>query len=193
MYGYNDGPAGNPAGPLTQLFARDFPQNYRGNSAPAAGFVGGDTDNNPATPPLAAAPIVFFTGLSFAAGSDPTQPCLSRFDSVLFALQGLTGLAALDLNSTSSLESDDAYATIQGQVLQNPHITTEGTLVVDRGLGAQAAPPPPAPPVTQPLPPQTVTTTLVVPGLQPGSAAFNALRTTTTPWRAGTAVCNVNP
>jgi hypothetical protein len=193
MYGYNDGPSGNPAGALTQLFARDFPLNYRGNSAPAAGFVGGDTDHNPATPDLAAAPIVFFTGLSFAGGSDPAQPCLSRFDSVLFALQGITGLAALDLNSTSSLESDDAYATIQGQVLQNPHITTEGTLVVDRGLGAQAAPPPPAPPQTQPLPPQTVTTTLVVPGLQPGSAAYNALRTTTTPWRAGTAVCNVNP
>lgn len=184
MYGYSDGPSGNPVGPLTQLYARDFPQNYRGNSAPAAGFVSGASG---------VVPIVFYTGLSFAAGSDPAQPCLSRFDSVLFALQGLTGLAALDLNSTSSLESDDAYATIQGQVLQNPHITTEGTLVVDRGLGAQAAPPPPAPPVTQPLPPQSVTTTLVVPGLAPGSAAYNALRTTTTPWRAGTAVCNVNP
>ncbi len=194
MYGYSDGTAATPAGPVTQLFARDFPLNYRGNSAPAAGFSGGDSDRNPLTPPDPIAPIVFFTGLSFAAGSDPLQPCVSRFDSVLFALQGLTGLAALDLNSTSNAESDDAYAVISGQVLQNPHITNEGTLVIDRGLGAQSAPPAPAPPDGQAqLPPLATSTTAVNLGLQPGTPAFMALSATTRNWRAGSAVCNVNP
>jgi hypothetical protein len=192
MYGYSDGPSGNPAAAFAQLFAVDFPANYRGNSSPAAGFVGGDTDNDPATPDVVN-PIVFFTGLSFAAGSDPLQPCLSRFDSVLYALQGLTGLAALDLNSTSTLQSDDAYATIAGQVLQNPHITTEGTLVIDRGLGAQAAPPPPAPPQEAGAPPTSTTTTSVSTGIKPGTQAFIDLKSTTTPFRIGTAVCNVNP
>ena len=189
MYGYNDGPSGAPVGPLTQLFFRDFLDGYRGNSAPAATFAGGDLDNDPTTP-ITLTPVVFFTGLKYNPGG---VTCVSSFDSILFALQGLTGLAAFDLNSTSNVESDDAYAQVLGQILQNPHVTTEGTLVVDRGLGAQAAPPPPAPPELQALPPQSTTTNTVYAGLTPGSLAYTTLRATNPlPLRNGSAVCNVN-
>jgi hypothetical protein len=101
-------------------------------------------------------------------------------------------VAAFDLNSTSTLESDDAFALIKGQVFQNPHVTSEGTLVIDRGLGAQNAPPPPAPPVTSELPTQSQSVSVVTTGLTPGpGAAYAALRTTTVPWRRGTSVCSV--
>ena len=105
--------------------------------------------------------------------------------------QGPTGLAALDLNSQSTNESDDAYAIIKGQVFQNPHVDEAGVLVIDRGLGAQVAPPPPSEPITSELPPQSETTTVVYPGLVPGTPAYALLRSTTVPYRAGTAVCNV--
>jgi len=191
MYGYSDATDAVPAAtpPLVnQLFARDFPATFRGNSAPAAAFTGGDVDNDPLTPPVFS-PVVFFTGL--AAASLAGEPCTSSFDSVLFALKGPTGLAALDLNSQSTNESDDAFAIIRGQVFQNPHVDDAGVLVIDRGLGAQVAPPPPSEPTTAELPPQSETTNVVYPGLVPGTPAYALLRATTVPYRAGTAVCNV--
>jgi hypothetical protein len=188
MYGYSDATAAASPGPVTQLFARDYPATFRGNSAPAAAFTGGDTDGNPLTPNVYT-PVVFFTGL--AAASLAGEPCTSTFDSVLFALNGTTGLAAFDLNSTSTAESDDAFALIKGQVLQNPHITSEGTVVIDRGLGAQIAPAPPAPPATQELPPQSQSTSYVTPGLAPGDANYKKIMATTIPYRIGTSVCTV--
>lgn len=191
MFGYADATAASPPGSVTQQFYRDFPSSFRGNSAPTAVFTGGDVDHDPATPPVYT-PVVFFTAIAFTAnGSTPETVCQSRFDSVLFALKGLTGVAAFDL-STSTNEADDAYVTVTGQILQNPHVTSEGTLVVDRGLGAQVAPPPPSVPITQELPPQNQTVTIVNQGLTPGTAAWNTLRATTTPSRTGSAVCNVN-
>jgi hypothetical protein len=190
MYGYSDATGSSPAGPVTQTFFRDFPANYRGNSSPASAFAGLPVG---VTPPTSYTPVVFFTGLTYVAnGAAANTVCQSRFDSVLFALQGLTGLAAFDLNSTSTAESDDAFATVVGQVLQNPHITSEGTIVIDRGLGAQVAPPPPASPHQKDLPPQSQTVTVVSQGLTPGTGAWNTLRATTVPYRSGTAVCNVS-
>jgi hypothetical protein len=186
MYGYSDATASSPAGPVTQLFFRDFPATFRGNSAPAAAFAGTAT---------ALTPVVFFTGLAtskFVRPDGVLEPCTSSFDSVLFALRGATGVAAFDLNGPSTLESDDAFALIKGQVFQNPHVTSEGTLVIDRGLGAQNAPPPPAPPVPVDLPAGSQSVSVVTTGVSPGSgAAYAALRATTVPWRRGTSVCSV--
>jgi hypothetical protein len=137
--------------------------------------------------------VVFYTGISYIAhGSDASTLCQSRFDSVLFALQGLTGLAALDLRAGTNNEADDAYVTVSGQILQTPHVTSEGTLVVDRGLGAQIAPPPPSAPIAQELPPQNQTVTVVGSTLTPGTGTWAKLRATTAPVREGfSSVCNV--
>jgi hypothetical protein len=105
----------------------DFPSGFRGTVQPATVFNANGK------------PRVFFAGTRFnPTGSD----CVSSFDSVIFALEGATGLAAYDLNSSG----DDSSVTITNQRV-NAVRTSGGQLVTDFGLGAQVPPPPPAPPV----------------------------------------------
>ncbi len=193
MYGYSDGPSGNPVAPFAQLFAVDFPANYRGNSAPAAGFIGGDTDNDPATPDVVN-PIVFFTGLSFAAGSDP-HPALpvslrqravrssgadrsrrprpqQRFDSPIRR-------CLRDDRGPGSPESPHHHGGNAGHRSgsRGPGRTSSAGASA-RGGGSPD------------LAPRRLRSR---PGYKPGTQAFIDLKSTTTPFRIGTAVCNVNP
>jgi hypothetical protein len=91
--------------------------------------------------------VVFFVGTQFnPAGTSltSTEPCVSSFDSILFALDSLSGNAAYDLNATG----DDRSAIWRGQKVQN--ITARNKqIVLDTGLNAGTAPPPPPPPTPQ--------------------------------------------
>ena len=74
-----------------------------------------------------------------------TEPCVSSFDSILFALNAKSGNAAYDLQTGAT---DDRSAIWRGQKVQN--ITARGgKVVLDTGLNAGAAPPPPPPPAPQ--------------------------------------------
>jgi len=69
---------------------------------------------------------------------------VSSFDSIIFALDHVSGNAAYDL----SLGGDDRSAIWRGQKVQN--ITARNKqIVLDTGLNAGTAPPPPPPPAPQ--------------------------------------------
>jgi hypothetical protein len=153
MYAYRDD------GSASQVFAPvDFPQGFRGTVQPATAF----NANGKAR--------VFFAGTKFnPAGTN----CASTFDSILFALQGATGQAAYDLNSTG----DDRSVLLTNQRVNAIQVVA-GKLVVDMGLGAQNPPPPPTPPVTAPPAPgpnANITVVSNVPG--------------TVPFKIGSSVC----
>jgi len=153
MYAYRDttGTAGQVFAPL------DFPLNFRGTVQPATAFNANGFAR------------VFYGGVKFnPAGTN----CNSSFDSVIVALQGATGQAAYDLNSTG----DDRFLTITGQRVNAVQVVG-GQLVVDMGLGAQNPPPAPAPPATAPPAPGPANVSMVanVPG--------------TIPFKLGSSVC----
>jgi len=133
MFGLRDDGAG-----ITELFTPpgpiDFPERFRGSTQPLVG-VG------------TSSAVVFFVGTQFnPAGTSltSTEPCVSSFDSILFALDSLSGNAAYDLNATG----DDRSAIWRGQKVQN--ITARNKrIVLDTGLNAGTAPPPPPPPTPQ--------------------------------------------
>jgi hypothetical protein len=113
-----------------------FPERFRGTTQPLV--ARGDPFN-----------IVFFIGTQFdPAGTSPdtTQdPCVSSFDTILFALNADNGNAAYDLQTGAT---DDRSAIWRGQKVQN--ITARGgKVVLDTGLQAGSAPPPPPPPAPQ--------------------------------------------
>lgn len=153
MYAFRD------QGTASQVFAPiDFPQGFRGTVQPATAF----NANGKAR--------VFFAGTKFnPAGTN----CASTFDSVLVAIQGATGQAAYDLNSSG----DDRFLLLTNQRVNAVQVVA-GKLVVDMGLGAQNPPPPPTPPVTTPPAPgpnANITVVSNVPG--------------TIPFKLGSGVC----
>src|SRR4029077_19275746 len=91
------------------------------------------------------ASVVFFIGTQFnPAGTSvtSTEPCVSSFDSIFFAVTAVNGNAAYDLQTGAT---DDRSAIWRGQKVQN--ITSRNNKVVlDVGLNAGGAPPPPPPP-----------------------------------------------
>jgi hypothetical protein len=117
----------------------DFPQRFRGSTQPLVASV--DSASGDAN-------VVFFIGTQFnPAGTDPTstEPCVSSFDSIFFAVTAVSGNAAYDLQTGAT---DDRSAIWKGQKVQN--ITSRGgKVVLDTGLNAGGAPPPPPPPAPQ--------------------------------------------
>jgi hypothetical protein len=138
MFGLRDDGAAitelfTPPGPIV------FPERFRGSTQPLVAKV--DQASGDAN-------IVFFIGTQFdPAGTspDPTaDPCISSFDTILFAVKAFSGNAAFDLSSAG----DDRSAIWRGQKVQN--ITSRGgKVVLDTGLNAGTAPPPPPPPAPQ--------------------------------------------
>jgi hypothetical protein len=121
----------------TVLFGLAFPTEpligYRGTVQPTTVF----TDN-------AGTFIsrVFFAGNQFI---EPTEnDCIGRFESIVYALGGVSGAAAYELPD----EGGKAFRLSDQRVMGLR--TVGGQLVVDRGIDAASAPPPPAPPKKKP-------------------------------------------
>ncbi len=131
-------------GPAWELFTLDFPNGFRGTVQPATAF----NDPDPLVPNDESA-RVFFAGTRFNPPGTPNAPapppCVSSFDSVLFAVGAETGGAAYDLNAAG----DDRSIQLNRQRIQAVRVSG-GRLVVDTGLNAENAPPPPAPPTVNP-------------------------------------------
>ena len=134
----------NVSGPAWELFTIDFPNGFRGTVQPAVAF----NDPDPMVPNDESA-RVFFAGTRFNPPGTPNAPapppCVSSFDSVLFAVGAETGGAAYDLNAAG----DDRSIQLNRQRIQAVRVSG-GRLVVDTGLNAGTAPPPPAPPTVNP-------------------------------------------
>jgi hypothetical protein len=132
MFAFRD--VGGAAG---SLFTKDFPSGFRGTVQPTVSFNQPDPSLNANDRRLR----VFFAGTRF---NPAISSCSSTFDSILFALTGVSGGAAYDLVAGGGAEES---LTLTGQRISALQITGE-QLVVDMGLGAQNPPPPPAPPRT---------------------------------------------
>ena len=107
---------------------------------------------------------MFFAGTRFNPPGTPNAPtpppCVSSFDSVLFAVGAESGGAAYDLNAAG----DDRSIQLNRQRIQAVRVSG-GRLVVDTGLSAQNAPPPPAPPTVNPPAPAPLGNVLMGPPL----------------------------
>jgi hypothetical protein len=141
MFGVRDDGAA-----ITNLFSSvsttgtiPFPERFRGSTQPLVASV--DSASGDAN-------VVFFVGTQFnPAGTSvtSTEPCVSSFDSIFFAVTAVSGNAAYDLQPGAA---DDRSAIWRGQKVQN--ITSRnGKVVLDTGLNAGGAPPPPPPPTPQ--------------------------------------------
>jgi hypothetical protein len=138
MFGLRDDGSSftNLFSPTSTTGTLDFPERFRGTTQP---LVARAEPFN----------VVFFIGTQFdPAGTSPdtTQdPCVSSFDTILFAVNADSGNAAYDLQTGAT---DDRSAIWRGQKVQN--ITARGgKVVLDTGLQAGSAPPPPPPPAPQ--------------------------------------------
>ena len=173
MYAVKD----NNVIPGELLFVQSFPTEYRGTVQPASAFAGSTT------PPT---PVAFFAGIKY---DNTTIPCVPYFNSILFALKGITPPtpdtpeAAFDLKATG----DDAFIELTGAKIQAIRVSGEGSLVIDQGLSAQNVPPPPGVPV--PSVPIPGSSGLVRQGLTPGTQDYKDLVATTQPYRVGSSVC----
>jgi len=164
-------------GVRTDLFVQNLPTGYRGTVQPATAFTSADS------------PVVFFGGVRYTGG------CISVFDSILYALKGvsstLTADAAFDLRHDDA--SDDAFIQIQGNKINSVSVQ-DGNLVIDRAIHADAAPPPPGV-----RPPANLVTlggnAMVAMGLVPKSRAYMDLSATAAPfpYRIGSSVCRTEP
>jgi hypothetical protein len=128
---------------------------------------------------------VFFAGTRFNPPATPNAPapppCVSSFDSVLFAVGAESGGAAYDLNAAG----DDRSIQIAGQRIQAVRVS-DGKLVIDTGLRANNPPPPPAPPLVYPPAPNPVGNVLMGPPLNPdGTSRIPGLVT----YKVNSSVC----
>jgi len=157
-------------GVRSDVFTQNFPTGYRGTVQPAGGFIDQLT------------PVIFYAGVRF------TGACVSSFDSILYALKGLTASgtpeAAFDLDGATG---DDPFIEIIGNKINAIRVSGEGTLVVDQGLNAQTPPPAPGPAV--PAEVVSSSSSLVTMGLVPGTKAYRELSATTASYRIGSSVC----
>jgi hypothetical protein len=152
MYGFRDDDLTTDAdtsdgvdGPAKVLFTIDFPDNFRGTTQPATAYDANDPPNG----------RVFFVGTRFNPPGAPSPfeapvppPCVSSFDSILFAVGAESGGAAYDFGGSE-------YYKMSGQRVQGVRVAG-GQLVLDTGLQAQNPPPPPAPPVVLPPVPSPI-------------------------------------
>jgi hypothetical protein len=141
MFGVRDDGSG-----ITDLFSSvsttgtiPFPERFRGSTQPLVASVDAATGD---------ANVVFFIGTQFnPAGTSltSTEPCVSSFDSIFFAVTAVSGNAAYDRQTGAT---DDRSSIWRGQKVQN--ITSRGgKVVLDTGLNAGGPPPPPPPPAPQ--------------------------------------------
>jgi hypothetical protein len=163
MYGFRDDDltsdpdtSDTVSGPATVLFAKDFPDAFRGTTQPATAYectVPLDTEGQ--CPSDKYNGRVFFVGTRFnPTGAalpfeppSPTPPCVSSFDSIIFALGAESGGAAYEFGTTE-------YYKWKGQKVQGVRVAG-GQLVLDTGLEADNPPPPPKPPTAMPPEPST--------------------------------------
>ena len=116
----------------------DFPERFRGSTQPLV--LISDQPGNDEN-------LVFFIGTQYnppGTSLTSTEPCVSSFDSILFAVTAENGNAAYDLSSAG----DDRSAIWRGQKVQNLTARNQ-KIVLDTGLNAGSAPPPPPPPAPQ--------------------------------------------
>jgi hypothetical protein len=169
----NGVPTDQVDGPAWELFTLDFPNGFRGTVQPATSFNADGSGR------------VFFAGTRFnpvsTPNAPPPPPCVSSFDSILFAVGAESGGAAYDLNSVG----DDRSVQVTGQRIQAVRVSG-GQLVVDTGLGAQNAPPPPAPPTVNPPAPAPLANILMGPPRNPdGTSRIPGLVT----YKVNSSVC----
>jgi hypothetical protein len=167
-------------GPAFRLFSIPFPDGFRGTTQPATAF----NDPDPLVIGDEAA-RVFFAGTRFnpvsTPNAPPPPPCVSSFDSILFAVGAESGGAAYDLNASG----DDRSIQLNRQRIQAVRVHG-GRLVVDTGLSAQNAPPPPAPPTINPPAPAPLANVLMGPPLNPdGTSRIPGLVT----YKVNSSVC----
>jgi hypothetical protein len=148
-------PSGVPdfGGLGTVLFGIAFPQipeiGYRGTVQPTTVFA--------ETTPGTFLSRVFFAGNQFIEPKETgceqeasgAWCCIGRFESIVYAVGGITGDAAYNLG-----EEEDRAIRLTDQRVMGLR-TVGGQLVVDRGIDAASAPPPPAPPKKKPEAPIT--------------------------------------
>ncbi len=121
--------------------ALQFGNGFRGTVQPATAFANAAGD-------AAGRGRVFFAGTKFNPPSAANaNPCLSTFDSEIWAVGAETGGAAYDLNLSGSEDAGDAdlKLTLTDQRV-NAIQSAFGRLIVDKGLHAEIPPPPPEPP-----------------------------------------------
>ena len=111
---------------------------FRGTAQPATAFNGTGLGR------------VFFIGTKFTDANVTNGTCISRFDSVLFAVGAVSGSAVYDLDSSGTVTASDQSFMISGKV--NAIRGSMGQIVLDKGevdpTGVGA--PPPAPPAPAP-------------------------------------------
>lgn len=184
MFGFRDdspiptaSPVPTPVASLVKLFEQPFDERFKGTTPPFATFADPDTSDNDFSDVF---PVVFFAGTRYNTPSG--SGCISSFDSIIYAFQGLTGLGAFELNSNG-----DPFIVMEGQRVNAVRVSG-GRLVIDRGLGAQTAPPPPEASASTGTS-ATLSTGTVSIGFRPGTAQYQILSLTTLPWRTGSYVC----
>jgi hypothetical protein len=105
---------------------------------------------------------VFFVATRFVP---PDISCLSRFDSLLFALGAASGGAAYDFNDDGTA---DLFTRIEGQRISS--VQTAGGQVIYSKSGNLGTPPgPPPPPSTMPTPASPEPARISVTALRPGT------------------------
>jgi hypothetical protein len=160
LFGYTDSAGENDTTTdLTQDFFLEFPgkitgvsEGYRGTLQPATAF-------NAAIPPQ---PRVFFAGTRF---NFTTTDCISSFDTILFAVGGVTGNAVYDFNGDGAV---DLYTEIQGTRGTNLQIAGGQVIIGDSG-GLGDPPGPPPPPSGNPEPESPEPAQVITREMKPGS------------------------
>jgi hypothetical protein len=160
MFGYADTKDENDLDTdLTQLFFLEFPgkdpgvsEGYRGTLQPATAF----NANNPPQP------RVFFGGTRF---NFTTEECISSFDTILFAVGGISGDAVYDFNDDGSV---DLYTEVLGTRGTNLQIAGGQVIIGDSG-GLGDPPGPPPPPTGNPEPQAPEPAQVITREMKPGS------------------------
>jgi hypothetical protein len=119
---------------FTSIFSRDFPERFRGTIQPLVTEV--------CSGATAGRKYVFFGGTQYTPAVASTN-CASSFDSIFYALDGGSGIAAFNLNPTGA--STQEYAIWRNQKVMNIR-GSSGKVTLDVSINAGAPPPPPAPP-----------------------------------------------
>ncbi|MEO8360780.1 MAG: hypothetical protein ABI672_12185 [Vicinamibacteria bacterium] len=181
LYGYRD----EGSYTIAPYLVRNLGLKFRGQSQPATAFARDPRDTSGTNPVF---PVVFFSGNEF---STSYAGCISQFNGVLFALNAATNSAAYDLSS-STLNSDDEFVTLNGNRINDEHVTTGGQLVLDLGLGQGAPPTPPDSPDIGYVSGVGDSASAVYTGGDAANPAHANFRTTAVPYRLGTSSCRAN-
>jgi hypothetical protein len=117
---------------FTSVFSKDLPERFRGTVQPLV------VDSCDST----AKKYVFYAGTQYTPAVASTN-CASAFDSIFYALDAASGIAAFNLNAVGA--STQEYAIWRNQKVTNIR-GSGGKVTLDVGIDAGAPPPAPAPP-----------------------------------------------